>query len=157
MDGQVSDMIHALKYQNLRAGAPALGRLLARYLESKPMDAELLVPVPLHPHRERKRGYNQSELLARELGKLVDRQVDTRLLRRTKDTLPQVSLGGHEERKRNIEGAFECVSDVAGQHILLIDDVVTTGSTISAAAAALKDSGAKKVWGLALARQPLVR
>jgi ComF family protein len=146
-------MVHGLKYQNLRASAADLGRLLAEYLDPNPMPADLLVPVPLHKRRERERGYNQSELLARELSKRTGIPLETRVLRRTRNTPPQVSIEGHEERRRNIEGAFECAREVGGQKLLVVDDVVTTGSTMSACAGALKASGATSVWGLALARQ----
>ena len=154
MDGAVRDMVYRLKYQNLRAGASDLGRLLAACLESNPMPADVLMPVPLHKRRERERGFNQSELLTRETGKRTGIPVDTRALRRTKHRPPQVSIEGHEERRRNIEEAFECATEVEGANVLLIDDVVTIGSTMSACASALKAAGARSVWGLALARQP---
>ena len=153
MDGVVREMVHSLKYQNLRASAPDLGRLLATFLERNPTGADVLVPVPLHRRRESERGYNQSKLLAKELGKNIGLLVETRALRRTKNSPPQVSIAGHEERRRNTEGAFECTSSMDGQRVLLIDDVVTTGSTMSACASALKAVGARSVWGLALARQ----
>ena len=153
MEGVVRDMVHSLKYQNLRASAPDLGRLLAAYLAANPLPADILIPVPLHGRRERERGYNQSELLARELGRRTDMQVETRVLRRTRHAPPQVSLKDQGERRRNIEGAFECMSELNGQRVLLIDDVVTTGATMSACAGALKGAGASSVWGLALARQ----
>lgn len=153
MEGAVRDAVHGFKYRDYRAGGPELGRLLAGFLASRTMAASVLVPVPLHWRRERERGYNQSALLARELGKLIDAPVDNRLLHRTRHDPPQVSLDGYEERKRNIEGAFECRAPLDGVAVLLIADVVTTGSTMSACASALKAAGAASVWGLALARQ----
>ena len=153
MDGAVRDAVHALKYRGYRAGAPALARLMAGYLSSHAIAATDLVPVPLHRRRERERGYNQSELLAKELGRLIGLPVDGGLLRRTRYGPPQVSLDGHEQRRGNVEGAFECRGPVNGVEALLIDDVVTTGSTMSACASALKAAGATSVWGLALARQ----
>ena len=145
-------MVHDLKYRDHRASAPTLGQLMAEHLLSDPLAADLLVPVPLHRRRERTRGYNQSELLARELGKHTDAPVDANMLRRVRDTAPQVSMPTPEERMRNIEGAFECTGDVIGLTVLLIDDVVTTGSTMSACARPLVAAGAASVWGLALAR-----
>ena len=154
MAGAVRDMVHGLKYRNLRAGAPEMGRLLGKkYLESNPPAADVLIPVPLHARRERERGFNQSELLAREVSKATGLPVESRVLRRTRDTPPQVSFGSREERRRNIEGAFESTSKADGKRILLIDDVVTTGSTLSACAGALKTAGSHSVCGLALARQ----
>ena len=150
--GTVRDMIHDLKYKNLRSAAPVLGRLLHAHFERAPRAADLIVPVPLHPGRERERGYNQSELLARELSHLTGIPSEPDLLRRTRDTAPQVSMEGYEQRRRNIEGAFECVGDPSGLSVLLVDDVVTTGSTMSACAAPLKAKGATSVWGISLAR-----
>ena len=153
MEGLAREAVHSLKYRNVRAAAPELGRLLAEYLDSHPMPGEVIVPVPLHPRRLRSRGYNQSELLARELGKLTGLPVNNRLLARTKNTPPQVSLANQGERRRNAAGSFACTGDPAGQNVLLLDDVATTGSTISACAAALKAAGAASVWGLVLARE----
>ena len=153
LDGAVREMVYGLKYRNLRAAAEELGWLLASYLESNPVPADVLMPVPLHRRRERERGYNQSELLARVLRKSMAIPVETRALVRTRNTPPQVSIGSQEERRRNVEGAFECTSAVAGAKVLLIDDVVTTGSTMFACAGTLKAAGASSVWGLAVARQ----
>ena len=153
MQGAVQDLAYNLKYQNVRASAPELGRLLASHLKLARHHADSLVPVPLHRRRERERGYNQSELLAREASKDTCIPLATDVLVRTKDSPPQVSMKSPEERRRNIEGAFECTGDVAGKRLLLVDDVVTTGSTMSACARPLKAAGAASVWGLALARQ----
>ena len=153
MDGAVRDLVYGLKYRNLRAAAPDMGRLLSGYLQSNRVPADVLVPVPLHGRRERERGYNQSALLARQLSKISGTPVAAKALHRTRNTPPQVSIAGHEERRHNIEGAFECRSPLGGRRVLLIDDVVTTGSTMSACAAALKTAGVSSVWGLAVARQ----
>ncbi len=154
MEGAVRRMVHELKYRNLRAAASTLGRLMARYLESRPMDVDALVTVPLHGRRERQRGYNQSEILARALAKHTGVPLRPHVLRRTRNTAPQVFLNSDDDRRRNVVGAFECTNDMGGGRVLLVDDVVTTGSTMSACAAALKDAGVSHVWGLALARQP---
>jgi len=111
-----------------------------------------MVPVPLHPSRLRSRGYNQSALLAREVSKLTGLPVKEDLLVRVKDAPPQMGLG-RENRWRNVGSAFQCVGDLRNQAVLLVDDVVTTGSTMSACASALKSAGAASVWGLALARE----
>jgi ComF family protein len=153
MEGAVKEMVQNLKYRNVRALAPELGRLMAAHLESERVPADVLVPVPLHRRRERERGYNQSDLLAEEAGGHLGVPVESGLLRRTRDTAPQVSVSGHQQRRQNIEGAFQASADVRGLRVLVIDDVVTTGSTMSACASALKAAGASPVWGLALARQ----
>ena len=152
-EGAVRDLVHDLKYRNLRASAPELAGLMADCLRRNDLSSDVLAPVPLHRGAERLRGYNQSLLLCRELAKLADIPMRAGLLRRKRDTPPQVSMGSHDERRRNMVGAFECDADVRGLAVLVIDDVVTTGSTMSACADALKASGAASVWGLALARQ----
>ena len=153
MEGAIREAIHALKYQTVRAAAPILGQLLAHWFEAFPVPGELVVPVPLHKRRLRSRGYNQSALLAEELSRLSGLPMTERVLVRTRDTPPQVSLSGREERVKNVEGSFSCVGGVEGRKILLVDDVVTTGSTLSACASALRASGVDSVWGVALARQ----
>ncbi len=152
MEGQVEAAIYALKYRNLRAIAPTLGEFLAKWLESSRVPGGLLVPIPLHWRRHRVRGYNQSELLAKEMGKRIGLPVRTDLLVRTRDSAPQVSLSNPEDRTRNVEGSFQCKADVRGLRIILVDDVVTTGSTMSACALPLKAAGASSVWGVAIAR-----
>ena len=152
MEGATREAIHNLKYRNLRSIAPTLGLLFARWLESNPVPGEVLVPVPLHRRRLRNRGYNQSALLAKEVGKRAGLPVRDDVLVRIRDTPPQVSLS-HEERLRNVAESFKCSGDVRGLKVILVDDVVTTGSTMSACASALMDGGAGSVWGLALARE----
>lgn len=153
MVGPLKEMVYGLKYRGVRAAVPVMGRLLAGYLGSHPLPADVLVPVPLHHRRERDRGYNQSELLAREVAKLSGLPDDRGLLRRTQNSRPQVSTATISERRGNVEGVFECVAEVGGGRVLLIDDVATTGATVSACAGALKDAGASYVAALVLARQ----
>lgn len=147
-----SNLIHRFKYE----GFSALGRPLARFLIDNWPDWEqspdLLVPIPLHPKRHRRRGYNQSELLAKPLGAAMSIPVHASALRRTRHTIPQVGLGP-DERQTNVQGAFEAdTATVGGRHVLLIDDVLTTGATMSAAAAALLTAGAADVSAYCLAR-----
>ena len=151
--GSVRNIVHDLKYRNVRIAGPYGARLLAAYLERNPYPVDAYCPVPLHPRRERSRGFNQSELIARELSVLTGIPMDTTALRRTRNTPPQVSMDSADDRQSNIEDAFECTTDVPGRRYMLIDDVITTGSTMSACADALKDAGAANVWGLAFARQ----
>ena len=118
------------------------------------MRGEVLVPVPLHSRRLRERGYNQSTLLARELGKLVVLPVIDNSLCRIKDSLPQARTTAIEERRDNVKGAFACRDEaLKARNVILIDDVCTSGATLEACALALKAGGAIPVWGLTLARE----
>ena len=153
LEGPVRRAIHCLKYRNLRAAAPQLGRIMGDHLHAHRIPGDLLVPVPLHPSRLRQRGYNQSELLAKAVSQSSEIPLGNRLLSRSKNTPPQVESQGRDQRQANVEGSFTCRSGVSGASVILIDDVATTGSTLSACAAALKASGAASVWGLVLARE----
>ena len=152
-DGPVRQMVLDLKYRGVRIAAPPMARLLAQYLERNPYPVNVLMPVPLHPKRERRRGYNQSGLLCRELGRLTGIPVNETSLRRAKNTAPQVEMDSPEGRRNNLARAFECSPGMEGVRVMLIDDVITTGNTMSACAEELKVSGAATVWGLAFARQ----
>jgi ComF family protein len=153
-DEVVRKAIHQLKYRNLKAISPCLAELLADYLESNHLPGEALVCVPLHPRRLRERGYNQSSLLAEELGRRIDLPVIEDCLVRVKQAQPQVRAVDVDERRRNIADAFVCRDErVSGKQIILIDDVCTSGATLESCAAALKSKGAASVWGLTLARE----
>jgi ComF family protein len=152
-DGVVRRAVHQLKYQNLRALAGLLAQLLSEYLLTNPLPGEVLVPVPLHPQRLRERGYNQSRLLAGELGKLAGLPVVDDCLVRERHSLPQARTASVAERRGNVAGAFACRYRLEGGPVILIDDVATTGATLDACARALKEAGAASVWGLVLARE----
>jgi ComF family protein len=124
---------------------------MARYLDSYPVLATLVAPVPMHPRRLRQRGYNQSALLAREVGKVRSLPVVQDLLTRIQNMASQVSLANREDRARNAQGSFACQGSVSGESVLLVDDVSTMGSTLGACAQILKERGASSVWGLVLA------
>jgi ComF family protein len=148
------EAIHQLKYRNLRALAVPLAKLLHDYLITDPMPAEVLVPVPLHQKRLRERGYNQSSLLARQLGKLADLPIVDDCLIRQRHATPQARTATVEERQSNVTDAFACRDHrLRDKQVLLIDDVSTSGATLDACAAALKASGATSVWGLVMARE----
>ena len=146
--------IHQLKYGNLKALATPLAQLLNDYLLTSPVPGEVLVPVPLHHKRLRERGYNQSHLLAKKLGRLADLPVADDGLTRRRATPPQARTQNVAERRNNVASAFACDDQrLRGKPVLLIDDVVTTGATLNACAAALKATGATSVWALTLARE----
>ncbi len=150
-DGQLRKAIHRLKYERLSAIAEPLGQLLCDYLDANPLPFTLIVPVPLHDERQRERGYNQSALLADVVSRRTQQPAQQNILVRTRHTIPQVGLNEHE-RRQNLIDAFACVQRVDDAQVLLIDDVCTTGSTMSECAAALHAAGARSVWGLTLAR-----
>jgi ComF family protein len=136
--------------------AGPLGRLLAEKMRESPelRVSEGIVPVPLHFWRERKRGYNQSELLAVSLGNLTGLPVERRALKKIRPTRSQTELS-REERIENVAGAFAVrrPETVRGRTLVLVDDVCTTGATLDACASALKEAGAKRVLALTVARQ----
>jgi competence protein ComFC len=152
--GAVRQAVHQLKYNNFKALAFPLAQLLAEYLETRLLPVEVIVPVPLHPRRLRERGYNQSALLARELGRLTSLPVVEDSLFRLTDTPAQARAANAEIRRSNVEGVFACrEGKLEGKQVLLIDDVCTTGATLDSCAIALKRAGVSSVWGLALARE----
>jgi ComF family protein len=150
-EGVLRDAIHHFKYKHRPELAPLFGGMLAEYFSALPIAVDAVAPVPLHPDRERMRGYNQSLLLARELSLHTGLPMWYNVIKRTHSTHPQVDLDA-SARRENVRDAFAATDQVAGAHLLLIDDVCTTGATMDACCTALKQCGAKSVWGLALAR-----
>ncbi|MCH7744949.1 MAG: ComF family protein [Chloroflexi bacterium] len=153
-DSLIQKALNDFKFRSVRTMAPELARHLADYLAAHSVPGDVIVPVPSHPRRLRSRGFNQAALLGRELGKLIDMPVDEKLLVKVKNTPSQLRMSSPGERWRNVEGSFGCDGDVGGKAVLLVDDIATTGGTMSACAGALKDAGASVVWGLAVARTP---
>ena len=151
-NGIIRNAIHELKYRNLRAAAPLLAGFLNDFLLENPVPGDVLVPVPIHRKRQRERGYNQSSLLALELGRLRSLPVVGDCLLRRTYTPPQARTSSAADRLANVAGAFACSNDkLRGKNIMLIDDVSTSGATLNACAGALKSAGASAVWGLVLA------
>jgi ComF family protein len=148
-EGTLREILHALKYEGRRSVAPQLSEMMATDGAEILRTADFVVPVPLHPRRERERGFNQADDLARGLGLPV-----VRALRRERPTAPQVGLS-REERAANVHGAFiHCGEDPFQQPpvIVLVDDVMTTGATLEACARVLKSAGAADVRALTAAR-----
>ena len=151
-EGPLRQMIHLLKYEGMRPLARPLGiRLFGLLQQAGPVD--LIVPVPLDRSRLRGRGFNQSELLAKELSGASGIAMDAALLRRSRRTETQTGLS-HAQRRQNVQGAFVLrrPQSLSGKRVALIDDVITTGATASACAAVLKRAGAERVVVIALAR-----
>ena len=154
-DGTLRSAILALKYRGRRRAASQLGRLLAARKETRALVTEgcVVVPVPLHPQRERQRGFNQSALVAATLGRLCGARSLPRALTRRRDTPSQTGLTA-AARRANVAGAFVSRQRAAihGRVVVLVDDVVTTGATARACAGALLDAGAREVRLVTLAR-----
>ncbi|MBP6962895.1 MAG: ComF family protein [Armatimonadetes bacterium] len=155
-DAPLREAIHEFKYNGRRMLARPLGEMMHRYLDGHDgvpwLKAECIIPVPIHPIRQRLRGYNQSELLARHLSERTDIPLVADLLIRSRHTKPQV-LCSREERRTNLVKAFRVVNPAAicGKTVLLVDDVSTTGSTIHEASIALRRAGVERIYALCLA------
>lgn len=146
------ELVHALKYEGLSVLAEPMGRLLADLSRDHGLTGDALVPVPLHPHRQRSRGYNQAEALANVIGRELGLPVQ-RALRRTRATAAQIQQRSAQERARNVAGAFAAREPVQGRRLMLVDDVATTGSTLMACASVLDQMGAIQVVALTFARE----
>ncbi len=145
--GPVKWSVYRFKYHNRRIYGEFYAEEMYRLYKDKLSDwgIEVIIPIPLHPKRRRKRGYNQAELLARHLGKLSGIPVETKAVVRVQDTKPQKELN-HMERKNNLRHAFRLTEHWSpGKNVLLIDDIYTTGNTINSVARILKEKGACKV------------
>ena len=145
--GVVRWSIYQFKYHNRRLYGKFYAEEMYRLYGDtiKAWGSELIIPVPLHRKRRRKRGYNQAEIIARHLGRLSGIPVDVKCVRRVANTRPQKELND-KERKKNLREAFR-VAKVLGdiKNVLLIDDIYTTGNTLDSVARVLKEKGVKKV------------
>ena len=152
--GTIRQAIIQLKYHNVKTLADPLSRFLSEYLSEHGLSFDIIIPVPIHKRRLRERGYNQTALLARRLSRMTRIPIMEGALVRTRHTPSQAKSASVEQRRENIRNAFECVSwNVSDKHILLIDDVCTSGATLNSCAASLKSAGAASVWGLTLAKE----
>jgi ComF family protein len=160
-EGGLRELIHLLKYEQVRPAANVLGRMLAdAVIDLRPLFAKelpLVVPVPLHTRKLRQRGFNQSELIARAALKLMPAAsrltMDSEVLERQRETLSQIGLSRHQ-RRENMRGAFGVArpQEISGHEVLLVDDVLTTGTTVSECARVLRRAGASKVFVATVAR-----
>ncbi|MCI9613647.1 MAG: ComF family protein [Dorea sp.] len=148
----VSTSIYQFKYHDQRRFGICFAEELVCYYGHTIMGwkPDLIIPIPLHKKRRRKRGYNQAEILSRRIGEILRIPVDHKSLVRRVHTDPQKKLG-HQERKKNLKHAFSVRRSFSPvDTVLLIDDIYTTGSTIDAAARVLKEKGVEKVYFLTI-------
>lgn len=138
-NGRIQKIIHGVKYEDRTDIAQRLGLRFGRMLKnaSHYRDLDLIIPVPLHPKKQRKRGYNQSEYFARGLSNSLEVAVDVKSLVRCKATSTQTKKT-REERILNMENAFRMKRTLKNKNILIVDDVITTGSTIEACASTIR-------------------
>lgn len=158
----LAKIIHLYKYRFISELNLILGEILKKSILNSTLPLpEVIIPIPLHPHRLRWRGFNQSQLLAHYLGENLTPGLNLTIyddfLIRSRNTRPQMEIKNKKNRELNTKDAFNInkhsLSSVENKTIFLVDDIVTTGSTLFECAKILKKSGAKKVFGIVLARQ----
>ncbi len=151
-------LVHQLKFSEKITYASSIGEMLLSAYDSanslKTEAPDCLLPVPLHPARLRQRGFNQSIEIARILSKKRGIPIEHRSIVRQRSTTSQTGLNA-KQRQTNIKGAFELVSKMTYRHVLIIDDVVTTGSTVNELASVLKKNNIERVGVLSIARAPV--
>jgi ComF family protein len=136
-------VLQRYKYAGLLAVSEVTGELLASSLRGKPKP-DLIIPMPLHSTRLLERGFNQATEIARVVASKLDIPMELRACSRTRPTKPQAGLS-LQERKRNLQGVFACRQPLAGKHVVLLDDVMTTGASLNELARTVKDAGAARV------------
>lgn len=155
-DGSLETLVHAFKYQRVKSLAIPLGEFMARALEDGGIEGfcqryqPVITFIPLHPFKERWRGYNQSRLLALFLADYFSLPF-LPLLKREWIAPAQASLDKKEHREKNIKGAFSLLVSRVPSHIIMVDDVVTSGATLKTAALLLRKAGANVIWGVTVA------
>lgn len=144
--GTIKDAVHRLKHCNQLLLARPLGLILGEVvINAEPANRfDCILPVPLHRHRLRARGYNQAVEIARPLARQLERPMETRLLQRSRRTRPQQGLSAGE-RRRNLRKAFTLAGQLAGARVLLVDDIMTTGATVQECCRTLLQGGAREI------------
>ena len=148
------DMLLSFKYGGKTFIGEKIAQMMADRLESEHLEADVMIPVPMNRKKQKKRGFNQAEIIASRLAKKLSLPYSAGLLKRTGNTAAMSKLTP-EERRMNIENAFKvpemAIGHIAGKRILLVDDIYTTGSTMDACSRALKEAGASEVRFVAFA------
>jgi ComF family protein len=147
------DAVLALKFKGLSSIAPVLAASMAKSIEEWNPIVDAIVPVPLAAGRKRRRGYDQAEILGRELARATGIRCETGALRRRTSTVPQTEQPDPVARRKNVEGAFAPGPRSVSGGALIVDDVVTTGSTLDACARVLLKAGSGPVYAVTFARE----
>jgi len=154
-DNSVQRLLHQLKYENRQDIGEALGRRMGKALVLSPafQSIDTLVPLPLHPAKQQRRGFNQSLCIAQGISKVTGAQVISNAVTRTRDTVSQTKQKGRIARHQNVSSAFRVTQPgwLAGKNILLVDDVFTTGATAAACLGALAEIPNAQLWFAAAA------
>ena len=158
-DHRTQKLIHLFKYKNLKSCAPPLSQIIMRYLEQIKLEKLIdfkdwaIVPIPLTKNKLRQRGYNQSEIIGTLISNQIKMLIIQNALIKTKESRPQAQTKTKIERIENVKNSFGIQNNalIKNKKIILLDDVITTGSTISEAARALKKAGASDIVGLTIA------
>jgi len=141
--GNISQkLIHGIKYKGKTKLGKYLGACMANMNKEKLQDIDMIVPIPIHWRRRFQRGYNQSEVIAKGIASVINRPIDTNVIKRVRSKTTQTKLG-REVRWENVKSSFEIVEGghLQGKNILLVDDVVTTGATSSICCDLLREKG----------------
>jgi ComF family protein len=146
----VDSLVHALKYRGELAVARFFAERLAERIGGTPRP-DVIIPMPLHPNRLHERGFNQAALIAGHLGRLLNLTPRVSACRRVRDTPPQVDLP-LDARRKNLRAAFVCDIDLAGRTVALLDDVMTTGTSLDELARVARRAGAAEIHAWTLAR-----
>lgn len=151
-EGDIKNLVLKLKNDNAKYLAPKMAKLMADRINDESLDVDIIIPIPLSPKSLKKRGYNQSELLATELGKILNKEVNLTALSKIKETKHQKELT-YLDRQKNLHDAFKVTDKKAvfGKNILLVDDVITTCATANECSKVLSKF-AKRVYVVSFAR-----
>jgi len=154
--GKVKDAVRNFKFNGRKAYSRQFAKLISAFIvrENPEYDFDVIIPVPMTKKDIRKRGYNQSELLAEFIGKNLGINTDFTSLVKVKQTEKQHNLKGKADRLKNLKGAFETRGDLKGKSVLICDDVITTGSTMKEVSAVLKKAGAAKISAAVISTVP---
>ena len=152
--GSVRSAVHALKYRHVTAIAPVMADLMARHPFVRRAELDCVVPVPVHQDRLRERGYNQASLVASNLAEKLQQHYIAEGLSKIRSTVSQVELT-RQQRATSLREAFSANYNFEDAHVLLIDDVCTTGNTLMNCAASLKRAGARRVSAMVFAKETL--